>query len=79
MVSPCLRVSQPMPPPSVRPPTPVWPTMPAGHGEPVRLGGRVEVGEQRPAADADPRGPRVDRDLVASGSRSITSPSSTTL
>jgi hypothetical protein len=27
-VSPCLRMSQPMPPPRLRPPTPVWPTMP---------------------------------------------------
>ena len=27
-VSPCLRMSHPMPPPRLRPPTPVWPTMP---------------------------------------------------
>ena len=27
-MSPCLRMSQPMPPPRLRPPTPVWPTMP---------------------------------------------------
>ena len=34
IVSPCTRVSQPQPPPSVRPPTPVWLIVPAGTARP---------------------------------------------
>ena len=40
IVSPCSRLSQPHPPPSVSPPTPVWLTVPAGHGEAVLLASR---------------------------------------
>lgn len=34
MVSPAFAVSQPVPPPSVRPPMPVWLTVPAGTASP---------------------------------------------
>ena len=40
MVSPYLRVRCPMPPPSVRPPTPVLPTMPGRHGRARRRASR---------------------------------------
>ena len=53
-----------MPPPSVSPPTPVCEIWPAGHGEPVPLGGGVELAEQGAAADADGLGFRVDVDRV---------------
>ena len=38
-----------------------------GHGEAVLLGGRVEVAEQRPAADLHPPRVRVDVDVVHRG------------
>jgi hypothetical protein len=53
-----------MPPPSVSPPTPVWLTSPAGHGQPVGLGGGVHVAQQRAAADRGPAGDRVDPDVA---------------
>ncbi len=34
IVNPCIRLNQPQPPPSVRPPTPVWLTVPAGTASP---------------------------------------------
>ena len=52
IVRPWWRISQPMPPPSVSPPTPVCEIWPAGHGEPVLLRRGVELAEQRAAADA---------------------------
>ena len=47
MVSPPIRLSQPIPPPRVRPPTPVWLTSSGRDGEAVGLGRRVHVAEQR--------------------------------
>ena len=48
---PCLRISQPMPPPSVKPPTPVDGDEAAGRGEAVRLRLVVDVGPDGAAAD----------------------------
>src|SRR5262249_12346679 len=42
------RASQPIPPPRVRPPTPVWETLPAGGGRPERRGGRGGGAGKRP-------------------------------
>ena len=49
MLSPYLRVSQPMPPPSVSPPTPVWLTSPAGTASPW-----ARVAASRSASSAPP-------------------------
>ena len=60
-VSPCRRIRCPKPPPSVSPPMPTWLTGPAGGGQPVPLGGEVELRPQQAAGGArDARG-RVDR------------------
>jgi len=50
MLRPSWRVSQPMPPPSVSPPDTGVADQPGGHGQPVRLGGRVQISQQRPPA-----------------------------
>ncbi len=64
MVSPYLRVRCPMPPPSVRPPTPVLPTMPGGDGQAERVGGMIDIAPAAAAADAHrPRG-RVHVDVA---------------
>ena len=57
------RVSQPMPPPSVSPATPVWLT-PAGHGQPVLGGGGIHCGPGRPASTAGPPCGGVDGDVA---------------
>ena len=77
MLRPCLRVSQPMPPPRVRPPTPVWLTSPTGYREAVL--------PAPPRSTSPSRAPPPARARRASGStvtafsrlRSIIRPSST--
>ena len=74
MLRPALRVSQPMPPPRVSPPTPVWLTTPTGVASPCAGQPRCHraARRRRPAR----YGGRVDHDLVI-GRRSTISPSST--
>ena len=55
-VMPYFRLSQPKPPPSVRPATPVVELMPKRRGEAVRLRGRVEVGQRAARLDGRPCG-----------------------
>ena len=62
-VRPYLRVSQPTPPPSARPPTPVGETTPAGVTRPWR-GTPVDVAQQSAAAHGDGSPLRVDLDRV---------------
>ena len=50
-VRPCRRVSQPKPPPSVRPATPVVELMPSGVGQAMRLRFAIDIGQQRAGAD----------------------------
>ena len=60
------------------PPTPVWLTSPAGHGQAVGLGSRVQVGQQ--SARRRPRARRAAGSTVTAFSRlrSIIRPSSHT-
>ena len=73
---PDLRLSQPKPPPRVRPATPVVELMPSGVASPKRLRRRVELAEGRAGLDA--RGPRSPRRRGPPfiGDRSIISPPS---
>ncbi len=75
---PCLRISQPTPPPRVSPAAPVWLTISAGGGQAVCLRLVVDVAPQRtalhpgPAAGGiDPHGPHRrqvdDHPVVANG------------
>ena len=64
--SPYLRCSQPMPPPSVSPATPVRRDQPTGGREPVRGRGRVEVGPGRAGLRPWPSGGRRRPRLRAS-------------
>ena len=76
IVSPCLRVRWPRPPPRVSPPTPVVEMIPAGVARPKAW----RRGPGRPAAapPSDPRGARLESTRTPRmGARSITSPSST--
>ena len=61
-VRPWRRVSQPKPPPSVRPATPVVELMPSGVARPCACAAAIEVGEQRAGADARGAPRRVDLD-----------------
>ena len=67
IVRPSLRCSRPIPPPSVRPATPVCETTPTGHTSPMRLRRVVERGEQRAAADAGRAGLGIDLHAVDPG------------
>ena len=60
---PRFRLSQPMPPPSVSPPTPVWLTVPPGPRARAPGWRRRPRPSGRPA-DADPAGRRIDHDVV---------------
>ena len=61
-VRPCLRIRWPRPPPSVRPPMPVWLMIPPVVASPNWLGGAVELAPEEPAGGAGgPRG-RIDPD-----------------
>ena len=77
IASPCLRLSQPMPPPRVRPPMPVWLTRPTGTARPCSW-----VAASRAPSSVPP--PTFARRASGSTStwfirlRSITRPSSTT-
>ena len=64
MVRPCGRVSHPVPPPSVSPPTPGVRDVAGRHREAELLGGRVDLAEQRAAADAHEPVARVDHDVA---------------
>ena len=66
---PCCRASQPIPPPRVRPPTPVCETLPAVDGQPVRLAGDVEGAEQ--GAALHPRPPALGVDADAAHRRQV--------
>ena len=63
-VRPCLRSSQPEPPPSASPATPGARHAPADGGEPVLLGGGVDLAPGQAAADADDPPLRVDDQLA---------------
>ena len=84
-VSPCLRMSQPMPPPKVTPPTPVWLTMPPVVASPCAClvvdiapqGATLHPGGA--TGPVDPHGPHpgeVDDDAVVAhrGARHVMSP-----
>ena len=63
IVRPHCRVRWPMPPPSVRPPTPVVEMMPAGTARPNACVGMVDVAPQRAAAGEHGVLLRVDADV----------------
>ena len=60
IVSPKWRCSRPTPPPSVSPATPVWPIDAGRADEAMRLGGDVELAEERAAVDPRHARRRVD-------------------
>ena len=62
--SPCLRSSQPEPPPSVSPATPVVETRPPVVASPVALAGPVDVGPRGAAADPGDAPLGVDLDVA---------------
>src|SRR5438874_5037234 len=75
IVSPCLRCSQPMPPPSVSPATPVCVTIPAGTASPNACVSRSSSPRSTPACTRTVRRPGSTRTPFMSD-RSITRPSS---
>ena len=61
MARPCARTIQPIPPPSVRPPTPTPAVSPAVRPQPVRVERPATCAPGRAAADADQPVVRVER------------------
>ena len=76
-VSPCSRASQPIPPPSVSPPTPVWETLPAVVASPCAWAARSSAPSSAPPPTHARRAPASTR-TSQSGVRSSISPSSGT-
>ena len=77
MLRPCLRVSQPIPPPRVSPPTPVWPIKPTGVASPCSCVAAIM------SANSVPPPTRTRRASASTATefialKSIISPSSTT-
>ena len=66
-VRPALRLSQPMPPPSVRPPMPVWLTKPPAVGQPVAWVAASTSAQVAPPPHDRPPRRRVDRRRVHRG------------
>ena len=67
IVSPCLRERWPMPPPRVRPPTPVVRDDPRRRGQAGLVGRGVDLAPRAAAADADGARGRIDLDGLQEG------------
>ena len=76
-MSPCLRISQPIPPPSVSPATPVWVTIPAGTASPKAWVSRSSSPSSTPAWARAVRASGSTR-MPFIGARSMTMPPSQT-